>query len=169
MREHRDLVYNLSYRLLGDPTAAEDLTQEVFLRVFRGLGRFRGEASVRTWIYRITLNAASNRRKRWKRRARRRHVALQDAVGAGGPVQEDLLADDAPDPERIARSSEIGRRVQDALDGLPSEFREAVVLRDIEGLSYEEIAESLGVAAGTVKSRIARGRGLLRRALGDLA
>lgn len=168
VREHRDLVYNLGYRLLGDRAAAEDLTQEVFLRVYRGLKRFRGDSSYKTWIYRITLNTASNLRKSWARKARRHHVSLHEAVTDGSRAPEETLAGESADPERIAASSQIGRRVQEALDGLPVEFREAVVLRDVEGLTYLEIAEALRVSAGTVKSRIARGRALLRDRLADL-
>jgi len=168
VREHRDLVHNLGYRLLGDAAAAEDLTQEVFLRVYKGLKRFRGDSSHKTWIYRITLNTASNLRKSWARRARRRHVPLHEPAAEGALAPEESLATESADPERIAASSQIGRRVQDALDEMPVEFREAVVLRDVEGLSYLEIAEVLQVSIGTVKSRIARGRALLRDRLADL-
>jgi RNA polymerase sigma-70 factor (ECF subfamily) len=168
VREHRDLVYNLGYRLLGDAAAAEDLTQEVFLRVYRGLKRFRGDSSYKTWIYRITLNTASNLRKSWARKARRRHVPLHEAPPGAGRAPDETLAEASADPERIAASSQIGRRVQAALDELPDEFREAVVLRDVEGLAYLEIAGTLQVSVGTVKSRIARGRALLRDRLADL-
>lgn len=162
------MVFNLSCRLLGDRAAAEELTQEVFLRVHRGLKTFRGESSHKTWIYRITLNAASNQRKRWGRRGRRRHVSLHESPESGGLAPEQSLSSASPDPERIARASETGRRIQAALDDLPPEFRDAVALRDIEGLSYQEIAAALGTAVGTVKSRIGRGRALLRDALEDL-
>ena len=162
------LVLRLAPVLLGDAAAAEDLTQEVFLRVYRGLKRFRGDSSYKTWIYRITLNTASNLRKSWARKARRRHVPLHEAPAGTGRAPDETLAEASADPERIAASSQIGRRVQAALDELPEEFREAVVLRDVEGLAYLEIAETLRVSVGTVKSRIARGRALLRDRLADL-
>jgi RNA polymerase sigma-70 factor (ECF subfamily) len=168
LSRYKDLVFNLSYRLLGDHAAAEDLTQEVFLRVHRGLKSFRGDSSLKTWIYRITLNAASNVRKSWARKGRRRHVSLEEPVRDGGPRRVEQLADTSPGPERVAHASDIARRLQEALNALPPEYRTAVILRDIEGLAYREIAEALEVSPGTVKSRIARARSRLRDALEDL-
>ena len=167
VREHRDLVYALAWRLLGERGAAEDLTQEVFLRAFRAWAGFRGECALRTWFYRITLNAARSHRLRWRRRARSRHLSLDDP-GPAGRAPSQSLADGGADPERALRSREIRERVQEGLVKLPEEFREAVVLRDVEGMSYEEIAAALEVNTGTVKSRIARGRAVLREILRDL-
>lgn len=167
--EYGDMVYNLGCRLLGERAAAEDLVQEVFLRVHRGLPGFRGDASCKTWIYRIALNAATSVRQRWARKRRRRHRSLDERpAGTDGPTRGDALDDPGPGPERLARSAQIEQRVEAALEELGDEFRQAVVLRDIEGLSYAEIAKILGVAHGTVKSRIARGRSMLRDLLEDL-
>ena len=167
VREHRDMVFGLSCRLLGERAEAEDLTQEVFLRAFRAWAGFRGDCSRKTWFYRITLNAARNQRLQWQRKMRRRHAPLEDP-GAPGPSPGETLSNGGADPERATRSREIRERVQAGLLELPAEFREAVVLRDVEGLSYTEISEALEITAGTVKSRIARGRAQLREILDDL-
>lgn len=146
------MVYNLSLRLSGDPARAQDLTQEIFLRVWKGLPRYRGGSSLKTWIYRIALNHCRGR-------LGRRGLALEDWTleqWDEGPV------DPARGPEEALMARDSGRRVAIALLALPVRFREAVVLRDLEGMSYEEIAAVLGVRSGTVRSRIARGRERLR-------
>jgi len=157
-RTYEDMVFNLSLRLSGDPDRAADLTQEVFLRVYRHLEGFRGRSSLKTWIYRVAVNHC---RSRLRRRVFRLEP-FERTTDDRDPMAE--VADSRRDPEELALAGDAERIVQRALGELPRSFREAVVLRDIEGLSYEEIAEVLGVRIGTVRSRIARGR----RRLSDL-
>ena len=154
-------VYMLANRLLNDPADAADVVQEVFLKVFRSIGQFRGQSSLKTWIYRITVNEAHNAR-RWFFRHRRRETELD------GPAEEtslhwrDTVADHGRSPFEEACGQEQHRIIEAALLRLNPHFKEAVVLRDIADLSYEEIAEVLNVSLGTVKSRILRGREALR-------
>jgi RNA polymerase sigma-70 factor, ECF subfamily len=157
-RRFEPMVFNLAFRLFGDREEAEDMTQEVFLRVFRHLGKFRGRSSLKTWVYRITLNQCRSRlgRRRWLQ------VALPGG-GAGSYLPE--LVAPGPNPEGCALAQAERRRLVAGLRALAPPFREAVVLRDIEGLTYQEIAEVLRVRIGTVRSRIARGREQLRVAL----
>jgi RNA polymerase sigma-70 factor (ECF subfamily) len=158
--DHQRMVYQLGLNMLGDPQEALDLCQEVFLRVFRTLRHFRGQSSLKTWIYRIALNQASNRLRTWRRRYRSHQVSLDEA--APGDLPE---ARPSTRPDRLLQQQETSGRVWNALDALPFEQRAVVILREIDGLRYEEIAESLGVAVGTVKSRLARAREQLRQAL----
>lgn len=150
-----EMVYNLAYRLAGSSEEAADLTQEVFLRVFRHLGSFRGGSTLKTWIFRITINHCRDRLSRWRPLTQ----PIDDEVGG---EEGWSLADPGRGPEELAVAADEGRRVADGLAHLPQPFREAVVLRDIEGLAYDEIAEILQVRVGTVRSRIARGRDQLR-------
>ena len=160
--DHQRMVYQLSLHLLGDPQEALDLSQEVFLRVFRTLGQFRGHSALRTWIYRIVVTQASNRRRWWRRRHQAQQVALDEHVANHGDVA-DVRAFSKPD--QVAQQAQVARQVWQALDMLPFDQRSILVLREIDGLSYEEIGYSLGVAVGTVKSRLARAREHLRDAL----
>jgi RNA polymerase sigma-70 factor (ECF subfamily) len=163
MSDHQRMVYQLAFHLLGDAQEALDLSQEVFLRVFRTLPSFRGQATLRTWIYRIVVNQASNRLRWWRRRHRAQQVALEEHAAAHGELPDQR---NAAMPDRLLQQREVADRVWGALGQLPFDQRTVIVLREIDGLSYEEIAESLGVAVGTVKSRLARARGTLRAALG---
>lgn len=156
-------VYNLVYRLMTDPGDACDVVQEVFLKVFRSIGSFRGESSLKTWIYRIAVNEAHNHR-RWFFRRRGNEVGLEDDPG-DGKTYEQVLHDAGPSPLEIAVNHEAQALVEEALKQVKPAFREAVVLRDIEGMRYEEIAEVLDLSLGTVKSRILRGRESLREHL----
>lgn len=149
-----EMVYNLAFRLSGNYEEAADLTQEIFLRVYRHLGSFGGRSSLKTWIFRIAVNHCRDRLSRWRPLTQ----PIGDDVGEG----EVAYADPSRGPEELAVAADEGRRVAEGLARLPPAFREAVVLRDIEGLSYEEIADVLGVRIGTVRSRIARGRDQLR-------
>ena len=160
--DHQRMVYQLSLHLLGDPQEALDLSQEVFLRVFRTLPQFRGQSTLRTWIYRIVVNQASNRQRWWRRRHRSQQVALDDHAATHGEIAESR---NFASPDRVMQHNETAHRVWGALDSLPFDQRAVIVLREIDGLSYEEIATSLGVAVGTVKSRLARARESLREAL----
>jgi RNA polymerase sigma-70 factor (ECF subfamily) len=160
--EHQRLVFQLALNLLGDTQEALDLSQEVFLRVFRTLPTFRGHSALRTWIYRITVNQAKNRLRWWRRRRRAQQVSLDDHVRDHGELPTDAVGSS---PDRVLRQKEIGDRLREALDRLPFDQRTAIVLREIDGLSYDEIAFSLGVAVGTIKSRLARARESLRAQL----
>lgn len=156
-------VYNMVYRLLGNQNDACDVVQEVFLKVFRGVNAFREQSSLRTWIYRIAVNEAHNHR-RWFVRHCRREVPLE-----GDRTDQDytpeLALDPGPSPYDLALDSETRKMIERALTHINPLFRTAVVLRDIQNLSYEEIADILQISLGTVKSRILRGREALRREL----
>jgi RNA polymerase sigma-70 factor (ECF subfamily) len=153
--DHQRMVYQLALHLLGDPQEALDLSQEVFLRVFRTLPQFRGRSTLKTWIYRIVINQAANRRRWWRRRFRSQQVALEEHAQAHGELRETRRA---ADPDQVLQEREASRKVWAAVDELPFDQRAVIVLREIDGLSYDEIADSLGVAVGTVKSRLARAR-----------
>ena len=146
---------------------ARDLTQETFLRAFQSIGHFRGESDLRTWIYRIAINQARNRWRWWRRRRRETTVSI-DAPEIGGGrlgLVATLKSNAVRDPEQDALLSERERALKKALSSLKLVYREAVILRDIEGFAYEEIAAALSISVGTVKSRLARGRQELRRKL----
>ncbi len=153
VREHADRVYRLAYRLTGNAHDAEDLTQETFIRVFRSLANYK-PGTFEGWLHRITTNLFLDMA---RRRSRLRMEGL--------PEDTDRLAGDDPSPEQVYAETHLDPDLQDALDELPPEFRAAVVLCDVEGLSYEEIGATLGVKLGTVRSRIHRGRQALRASL----
>ena len=160
-------VYALLCRLTDDPEEARDLTQETFLQAFRSVAGFRGDADLRTWLYRIAVNQARNRWRWWRRRRRDATVSL-DAPASNGderPLVARLRDARSPDPEQSALANERERALLAALSKLARPYREAVVLRDVEGLSYEEVAAALEINVGTVKSRLSRGRLELRRRL----
>lgn len=160
-------VYSMISRSLRDPSDAADVTQEVFVKVFRHIGGFHGEASLRTWIYRIALHEASNQR-RWWSRHKKQEMALDAEQGNedGEPYSmSDVLAAAGPSPYESCASAETREHVEAALRTLPDAYRQVVVLREIEGFGYEEIAEMLSMNLGTVKSRLTRGRIALREAL----
>lgn len=161
--EYQQPVYSLVSRLLNDPADACDVVQEVFLKVFRKIGAFRGDSSLKTWIYRIAVNEAYNY-KRWFSRHRKQEVGLE-ADDEGSMSYYQKLSDPGRSPFDSVSDHEQHALVEAALARLNPSFRTAVVLRDIEELSYEEIAEVLQVALGTVKSRILRGRDALRKEL----
>ena len=159
-------VYALLFRLTNDPEEARDLTQETFLRAFQSINRFRGDSTLKTWIYRIAINQARNRWRWWRRRRRDATVSLD----ATDDQRETPLAATLPNahslnPEQETLAREREGQLRDALLGLRQSYREAVVLRDVEGFSYEEIAAALQISIGTVKSRISRGRLELRKKL----
>ena len=153
-------IYNLVYRLLRDPSEACDIVQEVFLKVFRKIGAFRGQSSLKTWIYRIAVNEAHNHC-RWHGRHRWQEVGLESHEDDGKSYR-DTIAAPGDSPFDYALGNEKHRLVEAALASLTPSFRAAVVLRDIEDLSYEEIGDIMEVPLGTVKSRILRGREALR-------
>lgn len=159
---HEAMVVNLALRLLGDREDARDLAQDVFLQVYRTLGRFEGRSSLKTWIYRITVNQCRNRQRWWRRRRRERSLPLESLRHAD---EARLAQPDGAAPFRELERREVARRVQRALLTISFEHRSVLVLREVEGLSCEEIAATLGLPEGTVKSRLARARDGLRRAL----
>ena len=159
--DHQRMVVQLAINLLGDRDEALDLSQDVFLRVFRTIQRFRGQSALRTWIYRIAINQARNRHRFWRRRHRADQVSLDAHVAAHG----DFLCGGDVGPERRLAQKELAARLRQALAGLPFEQRTVIVLREIDGLSYEDIAFSLGVTVGAVKSRLTRARHTLRAEL----
>ncbi|MDD5720650.1 MAG: sigma-70 family RNA polymerase sigma factor [Candidatus Krumholzibacteria bacterium] len=161
---HHRLVLSLATHLLGDREEALDLSQDVFLRVFRTLHSFRGQSSLRTWIFRIVVNQARNRQRWWRRRHRAAQVSFEDYIRSHG---ERILGQNMTTPERAVARKELAARLYAALQQLPFDQRTAIVLREVDGLSYEEIAFSLGLAVGTVKSRLTRARQALREELRD--
>jgi RNA polymerase sigma-70 factor (ECF subfamily) len=165
-------IFSLVARSIPDAADAADLTQDIFIKIYRGIGRFHGEASLRTWIYRIALHEASNSR-RWWRRHKKQEITIESEVGRtshGGPVcLKDTLVDLQESPFDHAVNEEMRVRVESALRKVPEPFHAVVVLRDIEGFSYEEIAEILNVNLGTVKSRLMRGRAQLKARLSVFA
>jgi RNA polymerase sigma-70 factor, ECF subfamily len=160
--EHERMVYQLALNLLGDRGEAQDLSQEVFLRVFRTIHRFRAQSALRTWIFRIVINQARNRQRWWRRRNRGQQVSLDDHIQAHGDVPAPR---DGTEPDRALARKELADRIWTAMDALPFEQHTAIVLREVDGLSYDEIAFSLGVTLGTVKARLTRARQALRAAL----
>ncbi len=172
VEEYQSLVYTLALRVLNDTEDARDATQETFLKIYRHFANFRGEASLKTWICRIAINQARSA-DRWRRRRRRNDTTSLDAplglsACANGDDQRapvDYLQSQYATPEAEALSRERGRQIERGLRQLKKDFRIAVILRDIEGLSYEEIAWVTEVSVGTVKSRIARGRDMLRETI----
>jgi RNA polymerase sigma-70 factor (ECF subfamily) len=161
-------IYSLLARTVFDRDDAADLTQEVFVKVFRGVGSFHGESSLRTWIYRIALREASNQR-RWWMRHKQQEVAIDQELmeqESGTAVRiKDRLVDPSESPFDLVVHAENRAQVEAALQRVPEPFRTTLILRDIEGFVYEEVAEIQGVNLGTVKSRLVRGRACLKALL----
>ena len=161
-------IYSLLARTMYNRADAADLTQEVFVKVFRGVGNFHGESSLRTWIYRIALREASNQR-RWWMRHKQQEVPIEQEMterSSGIPLRlKDTLVDSSESPFDMAVHAENRMRVEEALNKVPEPFRTTLILRDIEGFVYEEVAEMQGVSLGTVKSRLVRGRAYLKALL----
>jgi RNA polymerase sigma-70 factor (ECF subfamily) len=161
-------IYSLLARTVYDRADAADLTQDVFVKVFRGVGSFHGESSLRTWIYRIALREASNQR-RWWMRHKMQEVPIEQEMleqDSGTPLRmKDMLVDRGESPYDAAVHAENRAIVEDALRQVPEPYRSTLILRDIEGFVYEEVAEMQGVNLGTVKSRLVRGRAFLKALL----
>lgn len=160
IRRFQAPVYNLAWRLLDNPADAGDVVQEVFLKVFRNVNSFRGDSSLRTWIYRIAVNEAHNKR-RWLFRHRKGETGIED-VFPGDDNREAPLVDAGETPFDFTMNREAQLLLEEGLAAISPAFRAALVLREIEELSYEEIANILDISMGTVKSRIVRGREALR-------
>jgi RNA polymerase sigma-70 factor (ECF subfamily) len=161
---HEGMVFNLAARLLGETEEARDVAQEVFLQVFRTLGRFEGRSTLKTWIYRIVVNQCRNRQRWWRRRRKERSCPI-DALTPADEARLAEAGDRMEGPEQRLERRERARTVQAALARLSFEHRAVLLLREVEGLSCEEIAGTLSLPEGTVKSRLSRAREALRRAL----
>jgi RNA polymerase sigma-70 factor (ECF subfamily) len=162
-------VYALLFRLTENAEEAGDLTQETFLSALKAIGKFRGEADLKTWLFRIAVNESRNRFRWWKRRHRHNTISLDAPVGVGSEnALHETLSGSAANPEENALRGEREAALKKALRELPDIYRETIILCDIEGLSYEEISIALEINIGTVKSRLARGRDELRRKLEGL-
>src|SRR3984957_120487 len=167
MENFHQPIYSLVYRMVTDPTDAADTTQEVFLKVSRGMKHFHGQSSLKTWIYRIAVHEASNRR-RWWFRHKAKETSIEpnhDDHGAGASCMRDTLVDESDSPFDMVVHEEVRARVEEELRQVSEPYRTTVILRDLEEMSYEEIAEITDVSLGTVKSRLTRGREALRRRL----
>jgi RNA polymerase sigma-70 factor, ECF subfamily len=166
--QYNQPVYSLVYRVLDDPSDAADTTQEVFIKVFRGIRRFNADSSLKTWIYRIAIHEASNQRRWWFRHKGRETSIEPNPRGREESCSltiRDMLVADAKSPLDNVYDEELRARVEMELKSVPEPFRTALILRDIEDLSYEQIAEVMEVSLGTVKSRLVRGRNALRKRL----
>lgn len=163
---YKDMVYTLALKLLVDKSEAMDVTQEVFISLLRNAASFRGDCCIKTWLYRVTVNQAANRNRWWKRSWRRQTVSLSVPRSAEDTCPFELEGQ-IPSPARSSLNSELRGVLEEGLRGLPFEQRVAIVLRDVEGLTYEQVAEVTGVNVGTVKSRISRAREQLRQTLKD--
>jgi RNA polymerase sigma-70 factor, ECF subfamily len=165
--EFHQPIYSLVYRIVNDPADAADTTQEVFLKVFRGMKHFHGESSLKTWIYQIALHEAANH-KRWWFRHKSRETSIEpnehDLEGLS-LAAKDILADEGESPFETAAHEEVRQRVEEELHKVPEPYRTTLILRDLEEMSYEEIAEVTQVTLGTVKSRLTRGREALKQRL----
>jgi len=165
VRTYSSSIFHVAYRMLGDSAEASDVVQEIFLKVFRNIAGFKGEAALKTWIFRIALSEVLNRLRWWKRRHRFGTVSLDDQPNGNGTGAAHTVASSNPTPEQMLQSKEQETAIQQALGRLSREHRSIIVLRDIEGFSYNEIADVLGVSIGTVKSRLARARADLKQSL----
>ncbi len=173
LQEHEDFeclvvdnyqrIYGVIYRLVGDTHEAEDLTQDTFVNAYRARNGFRGDSQVYTWLYRIAVNLTKNRLEQLSRRP----ASLSGNLAEGDDEESTFPANPPEAPDRLAENSELGRMVAAAVLGLRPDFREVVILREYEQLSYEEIAGVLGCTVQTVKTRLFRARNLLRRKLSN--
>lgn len=163
VRVYHTQIFHVAFRMLGDPGDAADVVQEIFLKVFRNINGFKGESALKTWIFRIALSEILNRLRWWKRRHRQSTVSLDDDHEGNGKGY--YVSDARPTPEEALEHREQELAIQGALAKLSSDHRSIVILRDIEGFSYGEIADVLGISIGTVKSRLARARADLKQTL----
>jgi RNA polymerase sigma-70 factor, ECF subfamily len=167
--EFHQPIYSLIYRMVNDPSDAADTTQDVFLKVFRGMKHFHGESSLKTWIYRIALHEAANRRRWWFRHKAQETpiepISSGNCDSGGSSAFKDQLVDPGESPLEKFAHTEVRAAVEQALQHVQEPYRTTLILRDLEEMSYEEIAEVLQISLGTVKSRITRGRDALRKKL----
>src|ERR1051326_5951905 len=163
VRNYHAQMFHVAFRMLGDAGEAADVVQEIFLKVFRNINGFKGESALKTWMFRIALSEILNRLRWWKRRYRHATVSLDDDHNGNG--NEFTVSDLRPTPEEALQQRVQEIAIQQALAKLSGDHRSIVILRDIEGFSYGEIADVLGISSGTVKSRLARARADLKKAL----
>ncbi len=161
-------IFNLCLRLTGNRASAEDIAQEAFINAYKSIGRFEQKSPFAGWVYRIAMNAWKNRVRYEKRRFFFKHDSLDEAVETDDGQMQKQLPDDKPGPEEMLEKKQKSERIRRAMDELGEDAKAMIVLRDIEELSYEEIAQITGVALGTVKSRIARARDALRIKLQEI-
>ena len=163
VRTYSASIYHVAYRMTGDAAEASDAVQDIFLKIFRNIGGFKGEAALKTWIFKIALSEILNRLRWWRRRYRFATVSLDES--ANGNMPSGRVAHAGPTPEEILQVKERENAIQHGLWTLSNDHRSIIVLRDIEGFSYSEIADVLGISAGTVKSRLARARADLKKSV----
>ena len=163
VRTYSGPIYHVAYRMTGDAAEASDAVQDIFLKIFRNIGGFKGEAALKTWIFKIAFSEILNRLRWWKRRHRYATLSLDESPNGNTPG--DGVADAGPTPEEVLQAKEREDAIQQALRRLSHEHRSIIVLRDIEGFSYTEIADVFGISMGTVKSRLARARADLKKSL----
>ena len=172
VERHSKKMLNMAYRMLGDYDDACDVTQEAFLAAFRSIAGFQGESKFSTWLCRIVINYAKNRLKQRQTLSRYESVVLDEKAGEQGGCAACLAASDDPDPGEMLERRELEYRVQKCISGLDEDYREVLVMRDIQGFSYEEIRHLLKVPDGTVKSRLSRARlamkDCLKKMIGDV-
>jgi len=165
MLKHKDRVFSLCYRFLGDFQEAKDMAQETFVKVYTSLKRFRMESSFSTWVYRIAVNTCKNRLKSSQFRHRKRMVGFPDPGNGESGNPAVIIKDDGPTPNGLLLRKEKAMLIQKAIDSLPREQKSVIILRDMEGLSYDEVSTITGYPLGTVKSKLARARLDLRNRL----
>src|SRR6185436_14161286 len=165
VRVYHAQIFHVAFRMLGDSGDAADVVQEIFLKVFRNISGFKGEAALKTWIFKIAFSEILNRLRWWKRRHRYATTSLDEQPNGNGVRAAHSVASPSPTPEQVLQSKEEEGAIQLALSRLSKDHRSIIVLRDIEGFSYTEIADVLGVSIGTVKSRLARARSDLKKSL----
>src|SRR5215475_8754717 len=163
VRTYSASIFHVAYRMLGDSAEASDAVQEIFLKVFRNIGGFKGEAALKTWVFRIAFSELLNRLRWWRRRHRFATMSLDEQPNGTGIGHS--VPSPSPTPEQMLQSKEQETAIHQALGRLSKDHRSIIVLRDIEGFSYNEIADVLGVSIGTVKSRLARARSDLKKSL----
>lgn len=167
VRRYWDRIYSMVLQLLRNQQDAEEVTQDAFIRAHRGLANFRGDSAFSTWLYQIATNLARNRYWYWWRRKRDKTISFDAPVSADSETSlAEIFPGEAETPEDVAVTSEFVERVAEGMEQLSEKHREILILRNVQNLSYEEIAETLGISVGTVKSRIARARESLREKLG---
>lgn len=163
--KHKDKLFNLVYWFLGDYQEANDCAQETFIKVFKSIKKFRFESAFSTWLYRIAMNTCKNRLKSSMYRWRKKTVSLENPEGSNGGNLSSVIRNDSTTPVNQLEKKERMMLIQKSINALPEEQKRVVILRDIQGLSYDEIADISGLNLGTVKSRLARGRLELRNKL----
>ena len=166
--KYQKRIFNLSYRMLGNYEEANDLAQETFIRAYKKLGSFRREASFYTWLYQLATNLCRNKLRQWQRKGQFQTQSLHNPAGDGRQELINSISDQTDGPDKILEKKDLEQCVQRAIDSLEDDHRMVVVLRDMQGLSYQEIAAILSCQEGTIKSRLHRARNELKERLKDV-